>query len=106
MRVAWIGLGVMGYPMAGHLAARGKLDVCVYKGSVPPKHRTPPRSSAPKALPGEEYETAKPLPPIENEVAPVEETTVPAANDAQPAPEAAPAENAVAPPEANAAEPQ
>jgi 3-hydroxyisobutyrate dehydrogenase-like beta-hydroxyacid dehydrogenase len=30
MRVAWIGLGVMGYPMAGHLAARGKLDVCVY----------------------------------------------------------------------------
>ena len=23
MRVAWIGLGVMGYPMAGHLALAG-----------------------------------------------------------------------------------
>jgi 3-hydroxyisobutyrate dehydrogenase len=30
MRVAWIGLGVMGYPMAGHLATRGALPVTVY----------------------------------------------------------------------------
>src|SRR5690349_13099747 len=30
MRVAWIGLGVMGYPMARHLVTRGGLDVCVY----------------------------------------------------------------------------
>ncbi|WP_373505007.1 NAD(P)-dependent oxidoreductase [Aestuariivirga sp.] len=30
MRVAWIGLGVMGYPMAGHLVSRGGLDVTVY----------------------------------------------------------------------------
>ena len=29
MKVAFIGLGVMGYPMAGHLAAQGH-DVCVY----------------------------------------------------------------------------
>ena len=29
MRVAFIGLGVMGFPMAGHLAAAG-LDVTVY----------------------------------------------------------------------------
>jgi 3-hydroxyisobutyrate dehydrogenase len=29
-RVAWIGLGVMGFPMAGHLAKRGGLDVTVY----------------------------------------------------------------------------
>ena len=28
-KVAFIGLGVMGYPMAGHLAAKGN-DVCVY----------------------------------------------------------------------------
>ncbi len=27
--VAWIGLGVMGYPMAGHLAAKGRHDVAV-----------------------------------------------------------------------------
>jgi 3-hydroxyisobutyrate dehydrogenase-like beta-hydroxyacid dehydrogenase len=30
MRVAWIGLGVMGFPMAGHLVARGGVDVTVY----------------------------------------------------------------------------
>jgi 3-hydroxyisobutyrate dehydrogenase len=30
MRVAWIGLGVMGYPMAGHLVSRGGLSVTVY----------------------------------------------------------------------------
>ncbi|HFB97701.1 MAG TPA: oxidoreductase, partial [Bryobacterales bacterium] len=28
-KVAWIGLGVMGYPMAGHLARAGH-DVTVY----------------------------------------------------------------------------
>ena len=28
--VAFIGLGVMGYPMAGHLKTRGGHDVCVY----------------------------------------------------------------------------
>ncbi|HRX35757.1 MAG TPA: NAD(P)-dependent oxidoreductase [Aestuariivirga sp.] len=30
MRAAWIGLGVMGYPMAGHLVSRGGLAVTVY----------------------------------------------------------------------------
>jgi 3-hydroxyisobutyrate dehydrogenase len=29
-RVAWIGLGVMGYPMAGHLVNRGGFDVTVF----------------------------------------------------------------------------
>ena len=29
MKVAFIGLGVMGYPMAGHLKTAG-FDVCVY----------------------------------------------------------------------------
>lgn len=29
-KVAWLGLGVMGYPMAGHLAVRGGHDVTVY----------------------------------------------------------------------------
>jgi 3-hydroxyisobutyrate dehydrogenase-like beta-hydroxyacid dehydrogenase len=28
--VAWIGLGVMGYPMAGHLAKKGRHEVVVY----------------------------------------------------------------------------
>ncbi|MFM8745874.1 MAG: NAD(P)-dependent oxidoreductase [Aestuariivirga sp.] len=30
MRAAWIGLGVMGFPMAGHLVTRGGVDVTVY----------------------------------------------------------------------------
>lgn len=29
-KAAWIGLGVMGFPMAGHLVARGGLDMAVY----------------------------------------------------------------------------
>ena len=29
-KVAWIGLGTMGYPIAGHLKARGKHDVTVF----------------------------------------------------------------------------
>ena len=59
MRVAWIGLGVMGYPMAGHLVSRGGVDVTVYnrtparprnglqtfKGGPPP--RPPMRRRAP-----------------------------------------------------------
>jgi len=32
MKVAFIGLGVMGYPMAGHLQKAGH-DVCVYNRS-------------------------------------------------------------------------
>ena len=32
MKVAFIGLGVMGYPMAGHLKNVG-MDVCVYNRS-------------------------------------------------------------------------
>ena len=28
-KVAFLGLGVMGYPMAGHLVTRGGLDVTV-----------------------------------------------------------------------------
>ena len=58
------------------VVGRDGLDACVYKGKVPPKDRTPPASKAPKTLPGEEYETEKALPPIDNEVAPVDETVV------------------------------
>lgn len=38
-KVAWLGLGVMGYPMAGHLAVRGGHDVTVY-------NRTPAKAGA------------------------------------------------------------
>ena len=34
MKLAWIGLGVMGYPMAGHLVTRGQLAVTAYNRTV------------------------------------------------------------------------
>ncbi len=33
-KVAWIGLGVMGYPMAGHIKAKGGHDLTVYNRTV------------------------------------------------------------------------
>src|SRR6478672_11167082 len=42
MKLAFIGLGVMGFPMAGHLASRGGHDVTVY-------NRTPAKADAWKA---------------------------------------------------------
>ena len=32
-KIAWIGLGVMGYPMAGHIRVKGGFDVVVYNRS-------------------------------------------------------------------------
>ena len=48
------------------VVARDGHDACVYRGITPPRDRTPPPSKAPRTLPGEEYETAQPLPPLEN----------------------------------------
>ena len=50
-KVAWIGLGVMGYPMAGHLAKKGGHDLTVYN-----------RNSAKAAAWVKEYGTGKTAP--------------------------------------------
>jgi len=75
------------------VVARDGLDACVYQGIVPPPNKTPPPNKAPKALPGEEYESAQPLPPLENVVSELPATAdqpLPpeqnAANVAEPAP--------------------
>ena len=34
VKTAWLGLGVMGFPMAGHLAGRGGVDMTVYNRST------------------------------------------------------------------------
>ena len=47
------------------VVAREGLDACVYRGTTPPKEKAPPPTGAPRELPGEEYETARPLPPAE-----------------------------------------
>ena len=49
------------------VVGRDGLDACVYEDIVPPKEKAPPATKAPKQLPGEEFESEKSLPPL-NEV--------------------------------------
>ena len=85
--------------------ARDGLDACVYQGITPPRDKAPPPSRAPRTLPGEEYETARSLPPVENAI----EALPPAASDpaiGEPAQNPAPDANLVEPlPDQPAAEP-
>ena len=90
------------------VVGRDGLDACVYEDIVPPKEKAPPVTKVPKQLPGEEFESAKPLPPL-NEVVeelppattepavtepvtqqaePVPGYTAPVTNEASPAPPA------------------
>jgi monofunctional biosynthetic peptidoglycan transglycosylase len=49
--------------------ARDRLDACVYRGTTAPVNKAPPPvTKKPRPVPGEEFESAKPLPPIENVV--------------------------------------
>jgi monofunctional biosynthetic peptidoglycan transglycosylase len=51
------------------LVAREGLDACVYKGASAPMEKAPPPvTKKTRPLPGEEYENAKALPPLENAV--------------------------------------
>jgi monofunctional biosynthetic peptidoglycan transglycosylase len=51
------------------VVGRDGLDACVYKGAAVPVNKAPPAvKRAPRPLPGEEYESTKPLPPVENVV--------------------------------------
>ena len=71
------------------VVGRDGLDACVYKGAVAPVNKAPPSvTKAPRPLPGEEYETSAPLPPVENviEELPPPTTEPLVANELQPAP--------------------
>jgi len=91
-----------GNTIAARLGVVGRdgLDACVYKGAPAPVNKAPPvTSKAPRPLPGEEYETAKPLPPIEKVV----EDLPPTSTESLTAPESQPAQpqnQAEAPPAA------
>jgi monofunctional biosynthetic peptidoglycan transglycosylase len=79
--------------------ARDGLDACVYQGAAAPVNKAPPAvTRKARPLPGEEYESPKPLPPLENVVqelppASTEPLTAPepqpeeSQNSAEPAPE-------------------
>jgi len=81
-----------------NVVGRDGLDACIYEGATAPVDKAPPAVTAkPRPLPGEEYETTKPLPPLENVVSNVPadatepaETNAPApinATEAAPPPE-------------------
>ena len=81
------------------VVGREGLDACVYRGTTPPPQKAPPSvTRAPRPLPGDEYETQRPLPPLENVV----EELPPASTEplvVQPEPSRAdPLVNEVAPP--------
>jgi monofunctional biosynthetic peptidoglycan transglycosylase len=68
------------------VVARDGLDGCIYKGAVAPVNKAPPPvAKKPRPEPGEEFESAKPLPPLENAVEMPPDATEPA-NAAEPAP--------------------
>ena len=51
------------------VVTRDGLDACVYKGTTAPANKAPPAvAKQPRPLPGEEYESPKALPPLENAV--------------------------------------
>jgi monofunctional biosynthetic peptidoglycan transglycosylase len=76
------------------VVGRDGLDACVYKGTTAPVNKAPPAVTAkPRPLPGEEYESAKPLPPLDNAV------------EALPPEAVEPTENEAAPPTVNTTAP-
>ncbi len=68
------------------VVARDGLDGCVYAGSPPPVNRAPPPSRKPPVDPGAQYESAKPLPPIEAPISELPSAPAPAPVTDQPAP--------------------
>jgi monofunctional biosynthetic peptidoglycan transglycosylase len=69
------------------IVARDGLDACVYKGAVAPVNKAPPPVTIkPRPLPGEEYESQKPLPPLENAVEELPPATTEPLTVNQPAP--------------------
>ena len=78
------------------IVARDGLDACVYKGAVAPVNKAPPPvTKQTRPLPGEEYESPKPLPPLENVVSELPPATTEQLNAPEPAPSAS---NEAAPP--------
>jgi monofunctional biosynthetic peptidoglycan transglycosylase len=88
------------------VVARDGLDACVYQGiAAPPNKAPPPVTAKPRPIPGEEFESAKPLPPVENAVeeVPPAATEQPVTNEAAPTapPAAQPPSPTETPPPAN-----
>jgi monofunctional biosynthetic peptidoglycan transglycosylase len=69
------------------VVARDGLDGCVYKGIAAPVNKAPPAvSRAARPEPGEEYESPKALPPVENVVSELPPASTEPAQPAEPQP--------------------
>jgi monofunctional biosynthetic peptidoglycan transglycosylase len=78
------------------VVGRDGLDACIYRGEAAPLNKAPPPATKKAGpLPGEEYESAKTLPPVENVVSELPPAST-APLDSQPQP-ANSAENVVVP---------
>ena len=87
------------------VVGRDGLDACVYKGApAPPNRAPPPVAREPRPIPGEEYESARPLPPVENVVQELPPASSEPLTVNEPAP--APSEEPPAEPPPEAGEPQ
>lgn len=83
------------------IVARDGLDRCVYEGAPAPVNKAPPPvAKAPRPQPGEEYESPKPLPPLQNV-----EASLPQATEPTQAPAPPPEANEAAPPPQESPEP-
>lgn len=83
------------------IVARDGLDRCVYEGAPAPVNKAPPPvAKAPRPQPGEEYESPKPLPPLQNV-----EASLPQATEPTQAPPPPPEVNEAAPPPQESPEP-
>jgi monofunctional biosynthetic peptidoglycan transglycosylase len=79
------------------VVGRDGLDACVYKGTTAPVNKAPPAvAKQPRPLPGEEYESPKALPPLENVVDELPPASAEPLNVPEPRP--APELNQAAPP--------
>jgi len=86
------------------VVGRDRLDACVYGGAAPPVNKAPPVTrKAPRPLPGEEYETARPLPapPLDEAIEALPPADAPLAEPeaSQPVEATPPPEQAEPPPE-------
>ena len=69
------------------VVARDGLDGCVYKGGTAPVNKAPPPvAKEARPVPGEEFESAKPLPPLENELSELPPASTQPLNTPEPAP--------------------
>ena len=72
------------------VVARDRLDGCVYAGTVAPANRSAPPSRKPTTTPGAEYESARPLPPVETVTRELPVAQEPIEAPVEPYPEPAP----------------